>query len=109
METQAIASPAAGAVTAQYDFYPATSEGKNLFSVRAGIPLSDALDQLSVLLSSSIASVETLACETDTDAIPGALWQSVHLMNFAYALVQSVHNGHNTATRQIEKQIVSAA
>ena len=109
MQAQPITNPPAGAVTAQYDFCPATSEGKNLFSVRAGIPLSDALDQLSSLLSSSIASVQTLADEMDTDAIPGALWQSVHLMNFAYALVQSVHNGHNTAQRHIEKQIVSAA
>lgn len=86
-----------GAVTAQYDFCPATSKGENLFSVRAGIPLSDAFDQLSSLMSSSIASIETLAHEEDTDATPGALWQSVHLMNFAYALVQSMHKGHNAA------------
>lgn len=98
MENQQITSPDAGAVTAQYDFCPATSEGENLFSVRAGIPLSAALDQLSALMSSSIASVETLACEEDTSVIPGALWQSVHLMNFAYALLQSIHRGHN-ATR----------
>ena len=109
METQPITSPAAGAVTAQYDFCPATSEGENLFSVRAGIPLSDALDQLSSLLSSSIASVEALACEKDANAIPGALWQSVHLMNFTYALVQSIHKGHNTAKLRTENQIVDAA
>lgn len=86
-------SPAACAVTAQYDFCPATSEGKNLFSVRAGIPLGAAFDQLSALLSSSIASVETLTCTDNAEDIPGALWQSVHLMNFTYALVQSMHNG----------------
>ena len=92
-------SQAAGAVTAQYDFCPATSEGEMLFSVRAGIPLSDAFNELSSLMSSSIASIEALAGEEDTDAIPGALWQSVHLMNFAYALVQSMHSGHNKARR----------
>ena len=97
MTNQKIPSQSADAVTAQYDFYPATFEGKNLFSVRAGVPLSDALDQLSSLMSSSIASVENLACENDADAIPGALWQSVHLVNFAYALVQSIHRGHNAA------------
>ena len=102
-------SPAAGAVTAQYDFCSATSEGENLFSVRAGIPLGAALEQLSALMSSSIAAVETLAGEEDTAAIPGALWQSVHLMNFAYALVQSIHTGHNAAARQNEKQIGGAA
>jgi hypothetical protein len=100
MKNQQITSPAAGAVTAQYDFWPATNKGENLFSVRAGIPLSDAFDQLSYLMSSSIASVETLACEKDTDTIPGALWQSVHLMNFAYALVQSIHGGHNADRRE---------
>ena len=109
MEAQPITSPAAGAVTAQYDFSNATSVGEKLFSVRAGIPLSDALDQLSLLLSSSIASVETLAGQDDTEAIPGALWQSVHLMNFAYALVRSIHEGHNTAKRQTDKQTVGAA
>ena len=108
MEAQPLTSPTAGAVTAQHDFSNATSEGEKLFSVRAGIPLSDALDQLSVLLSSSIASVEALAGQDDTEAIPGALWQSVHLMNFAYALVQSIHAGHNTAKRQTEKQIGGA-
>lgn len=26
---------------------------------------------------------------------PAALWESVHLMNFAYALIQAMHHGHN--------------
>lgn len=30
-----------GAVTAQYDFYPATQEGEKLFSVRGGVPLRE--------------------------------------------------------------------
>ena len=101
MQNHQIASPAAGAVTAQYDFFPATNKGENLFSVRAGIPLSDALDQLSALMSSSIASVQTLACKEDTDSISGALWESVHLMNFTYALVQSIHKGHNAASHEL--------
>ncbi len=88
-----------GAVTAQYDFGPATSKGECLFSVRAGIPLSAALDELSGLMSSSTATVEALACGEYTDGVPEALWQSVHLMKFAHALVQSIHNGHNTAIR----------
>ena len=101
MKNHQITNPAAGAVTAHYDFYPATSKGEKLFSVRAGIPLSDALDQLSVLMSSSIATVEALACKDDTDSIPGALWESVHLMNFTYALVQSIHTGHNAASHEL--------
>jgi hypothetical protein len=83
-----------GAVTAQYDFFPATREGESLFSVRAGIPLADAFDKLSSLMSSSIAAVEQSAIELEeAGGTPCALWQSVHLMTFAYALVQSMHNG----------------
>ena len=92
--TQTNAAPA-GPVTAQYDFHHATINGENLFSVRAGIPLSDALDQLSSLVSSSIASIEFMATESiDSGDIQGSLWQSVHLLNFAYALIQSIHGGH---------------
>jgi len=87
------------AVTEQHDFCQTTTEGENLFSVRAGIPLSRAFDKLSALMSSSIASIEVLACEEEADSIPGALWQSVHLMNFTYALVQSMHKGHNASKR----------
>lgn len=103
MENHQTPTPATAAVTTQYDFCPATREGEKLFSVRAGIPLGDAFNQLSALISSSIASVETLATVDDTESIPGPLWQSVHLMNFAYALVQSMHNGH----MQSEKMTIS--
>lgn len=95
------AGRAAGAVTAQYDFCPITSEGENLFSVRAGIPFNDAFNQLSVLMSSSIEAIELLACEkANVDDIPGALWQSAHLLNFSYALVQALHQGHYAAQDQ---------
>lgn len=89
---QPVASPMA--VTVQHDFCNATADGEKLFSVRGGIPLRDAFDQLSVLLSASMATVEFAAAEgTKSDDVPGALWQSVHLMNFTYALVQSMQQG----------------
>lgn len=94
------AGRAAGAVTAQYDFCPITSEGENLFSVRAGIPLNDAFNQLSMLLTSSVESIELLACEEEVDSIPNALWQSAHLLSFSLALVQAIHQGHNAAKDQ---------
>ena len=88
------ATSCAGAVTAQYDFCPATPDGEKLFSVRAGIPLHDAFNQLTLLLGSSIASVEVAATEcANSDAVPGVLWQSVHLLNVTNALVQSMHQG----------------
>lgn len=82
------------AVTAQHDFCNATPGGEKLFSVRGGVPLRDAFDQLSVLLRASMETVEFAATEgTKSDEVPGALWQSVHLMNFTYALVQSMQQG----------------
>lgn len=85
-----------GAVTNHVDFCKATLNDQFLFSVNAGIPLGAAFDQLSSLVSSSIASIEVHANgDGDTDGIPGALWQSVHLLNFAYALIQSMHSGHS--------------
>lgn len=83
----------AGAVTKQYDFMPANAQGNNLFSVRGGVPLSDAFDQLSVLMSSTMGALNQLACDDDTDGIPAALWQSIHVMEFTFALVQSMHQG----------------
>lgn len=99
MKHQKNESRSAAAVTTQYDFCPVPCERENLFSVRAGIPLSHAFDQLSVLMSSSIDSVEALVDVKDINAIPSALWQSIHLMNFAFALVQSMHGGHNEACK----------
>ncbi len=87
-------APDAGAVTAQYDFWQADAAGNKLFSVRAGVPMVHAFDQLSCLVSSSIAAVEAMATDgVEPESIPGALWQSVQQLNLAYALIQSMHGG----------------
>ena len=95
----------AGAVTVQHDFCSTGINGKgekaqDLFSVRAGVPLSDAFDQLSSLVSASICTLDNLACQcNDAEGVPGALWQSVHLLNFSQALIQSIHGGHMAHTK----------
>jgi hypothetical protein len=81
------------AVTKQYDFFQCNGRGEPLFSVRAGIPLTDAFDVLSSLLSSSIAGIELVASE-ESDNTSGASWQSAHLLNTCYALIQGMHQGH---------------
>ena len=89
----------AGAVTVQHDFCSTGINGKDsndqdLFSVRAGVPLSSAIEQLSVLVNASICNLDHLACEgDDTETMPAALWQSIHLLNFSQALIQSIHHG----------------
>ncbi len=85
-----------GAVTQEHHFQKATASGECLFAVRGGIPLSDAFDQLTRLLDSSISTVELAASEgKNSESSPGALWQTAHVMAFAFALVQSMHGGHD--------------
>lgn len=82
-----------GVVTAAYDFQSTTPDGDYIFSIKAGIPLRNAFDQLSVLVSSSISALE-LAAVADTDgSVPGAIWQTVHQLGVAYALIQAMHSG----------------
>lgn len=84
-------------VTARHEVGFFKANGKALFSVNEGIPMSDAFNQLSILLSSAQEAVEALAVASDdaedvreTDAH----WAPAHLLTFAYALVQSMHTGH---------------
>ena len=96
-----------GAVTEQYGFLPATIKGEYLFSVQAGIPLSDAFDQLTVLLSAAHSSVEDVATAIGAGEEPQSPWAAAHLMSFAYALVQSMHLGHNAHVngRDVEQAV----
>ena len=89
-----------GAVTAQYSFLPATRTGECLFSVQGGIPLSDAFDQLTILLSAAHSSTEDIATSVCAGEEQLSPWAAVHLMNFAYALVQSMHQGHNACVNE---------
>lgn len=83
----------AGAVTAQYDFCNVNPEGKMLFSVRGGIPLGDAFNQLSVLMGSTMGALDQIACDQDAESAHGALWQSIHMMELSFAVVQAMHGG----------------
>ncbi len=81
------------AVTAPIDFLNATSNGDALFSVRGGIPLGAAFDQLSVLLAASKSAVDVVCVACSSDAKPQSQWAASHLLEFSYALVQSMHHG----------------
>lgn len=84
-------TPKQTAVTKQRDFCNVTSDGANLFSVRGGIPLSDAFNQLTVYLSSAQSVIETVAVSADEKA--GANWAASQLLDVSYALVQAMHDG----------------
>ena len=88
---QPVASPKA--VTVQHDFWNATPDGDKLFSVRGGIPLGDAFDQLSLLLSASQSAVEEARVAISAGEVPQSHWAASHMLEFSYALVQSMHQG----------------
>lgn len=81
------------AVTTQYDFWNATPDGEKLFSVRGGIPLGAAFDQLSLLLASSQSAVEEVRVAVSADEVPQSQWAASHMLEFSYALVQAMHQG----------------
>ena len=87
-------SAPATATTVSYEFGPISSNGPCLFSVRGGIPISDAFDQLSTYLSATKESIEMCAMAGDNiDDVPGVLWQSAYLLDFSKALVEAMHSG----------------
>lgn len=94
-------APTQRAVTQQFDFLNATPNGDKLFSVRGGIPLSDAFDQLSLLLAQGQSAVEAACVACSAEEIPESTHAAARLLDFSYALVQSMHNGlieHENAT-----------
>jgi hypothetical protein len=80
-------------VTVQHDFWSATTSGDKLFSVRGGIPLGDAFDQLSLLIATSQSAIEAARLAASSEDVPQGHWAATHLLEFSYALVQSMHQG----------------
>lgn len=91
--------PLSGAVTAHHDFCRVSFEGETLFSVREGVPLHDAFDQLTALLTAAQGAVEMLASTSSDTEVPDSHWAAVHVLSFANALVQGMHAGHNAHVR----------
>lgn len=71
----------------------------NLFAVQGGIPLSDAMDAMSLLLSTARgAACEMAQTCSDNDA-SGSAWALEHLLALAQALTISIHGGLNAGQR----------
>lgn len=87
----------AGSVTTRREVGYFGSPGEAIFSVNEGIPMSEAFNQLTVLLSSAQYSVEGLTAGDDTHG--SACWAPAHLLTFAQALVESMHSGHLAAEK----------
>lgn len=99
MSNTQIHSRPAGAVTAQHDFCRVSHQGEMLFTVREGVPLCDAFDQLTTLLTAAQAVVEALATIKGDSDVPESHLAAVHVLSFANALVQGMQQGHNEYAR----------
>lgn len=97
-------APALPAVTTHQEFFPANPKFDPLFVVREGVPLSDALDQLKVLIYAAENSAMGIAMSVNNGGEANGAWAPVHLLTFARALTQSIHRGFVTAERAARSQ-----
>ena len=82
---------------------PVALGADNLFAVQGGIPLSDAMDAMSLLLSTARgAACEMAQTCSDNDA-SGSAWALEHLLALAQALTISIHGGLNAGQRNDTK------
>lgn len=97
-------APTLQAVTVHQAFFPAMPKSDALSAVQAGVPLSDALDQLSLLIGAAENSAMDVAiCVANGGEANGA-WAPVHLLTFAHALTKSIHRGLVAAQRAARSQ-----
>lgn len=78
-------------VTAQYDFGKVSFDGENLFSMRGGVPMNEAFNELSVLLSAVQGVVNALE-DADGECVD-ASYAASRLIDLSQALLQSMHSG----------------
>ena len=93
-------TPAAGlaiaqVVTAHQPF--CMGGATELFAVQPGIPLSDALQTLSLLIGAAGAGVADVAISIGEGDKPDAPWAIAHLLDAAHALTASIQAGFNQA------------
>ena len=92
------------AVTTHQAFFPATPKSDHLFAVQAGIPLNDALEQLTLLIGVAENSAMDVAICVGNGGEANGAWAPVHLLTFAHALTQSIHRGYVEAQRVARSQ-----
>ena len=74
--------------------------GSGLFAVQAGVPLSEALDAMAVLLETAetAANEAAIACGSDNDT-RGTVWAIQHVLSLACGLNSAIHGGLIDAER----------
>lgn len=103
MAQQHKAAPSAAVVTAVTVHKSFSFGASELFAVQAGVPLSDAMDDLSLLIGTAQAAARLGAVNAESGDDPGAAWAPVYLLEMAHALQRSIHSGLLEAQRAHEK------
>lgn len=80
--------------------HPFALGADNLFAVQAGVPLTEALEAMALLLSTAetTAHEAAIAAGSDQNCI-GSNWAIQHLLEMAGALNSSIHSGLIAAQR----------
>lgn len=80
-----------GAVTTQH---PVNMAGSNVFEVRAGVPIAEAMQALSLLIATAQASTYAIATHAErVNETPGAAWAPVYLLELAGDLHAAIQAG----------------
>jgi hypothetical protein len=80
-------------VTEKVDFSLGIHSESEIFSVRSGIPMHEAFEQLYGLLDGATAAVDALAMEGGGVQSPSPLWSISINLNMAQALLEAMHSG----------------
>lgn len=76
---------------------------EGLFAVQGGIPLSDAMDAMALLLSTARGGACEMAQTCSDNDASGTAWALEHLLALAQALNTSIHSGLNAGQRNNTK------
>ena len=77
--------------TSAHAFFPANAEQRPLFAVVAGVPVNDALNQVSALLSAARDSATSSVSLQEESS--NHLWATVYLLDMAIAVVEATVRG----------------
>ena len=79
---------------------PVTLGADGLFAVQAGVPLSEAMDAMAVLLSTAeAAALGAAEAGGNGQDCTGSIWAVQHLLQMARALNSSIQSGFVAAQR----------
>ena len=75
--------------TEEHGFFSCNPDGDNIFSVRQGLPVDDAINVASAIMASATETIRSMAEKHDDSE----LWGALYLLQMAAATMESVSRG----------------